>query len=707
MNIWHEFPLVRVYLAIATGNSIAIISGATGTSGLLAPGVLFLAVLLSSFNFQPVNTYKYRWVSGLILNLLLILVGYDLVVFHNGHLKEEDFTHRQGSHCLIAMVNETPLEKNQVYKTILSVKAISGKNIYTQASGRILTYLSKDSLSAKLHYGDLLIIGARPTPVEAPCNPAAYDYQRYLAANYVYDQVYLRPGTWKKLSSGNGSPITALALRVQDTFLALFRDNGIRGKEYAVASALILGSSDLLDAETRREYSGSGAMHILCVSGLHVAVIFAFLNLILGFMDKRESLRHIKTVILVLAIWFYAAITGFSPAVLRAAWMITFVIIGLRWMRQSNIYNVLAASALLISLADPLIILNVGFQLSYLAVLGIVTLEPVICHLWSPRWWIINWGWKMIAVSLAAQLATFPLACYYFHQFANYFLITNLVAVPTSALVIYAGMAVLIASPVHLISALMARLMIWLLIAMNTAIRWIEEAPGAVSRDVPFSLPMMALVYMLIIIIFMLWISRRKTYVFLALCILVFMALFNIFNTTTWNSQQEFVVYSVRKHTAFCFLSGREAVIFSDSVVAGDSSLIGFTMHPHWVSKALRKVEVVNLGSLDAMRENTFLLHGECVSRDHYFQFRRTKVAVISHKPGTMRSALKLPVDFLIVRDIPGLHMDEICALYAAGQIIFDSSSPVWRTRSWQKECLRLGQKCYSVPSDGAFIAPL
>ena len=707
MNIWHQFPLVRVYLALVTGTSAAIIFGSTSSPGLMIPCILFVAVLLSGIYFRGSDHYKYRWVFGLLLNIFFILLGYDLVAIHNGNLLADNFAREPGKDCLIAIVDEPPLIKDHVCKTILRVSAISRKDGWYKSSGRILAYFSKDSLAVKLHYGDMLILGTAPKPVDPPGNPGAFDYRRYLAANYVYHQMYLRTGTWLKLASGQGSPVIELASDLRDKFMGIFHANGISGKEYAVASALILGNSDQLDAETRREYAGSGAMHILSVSGMHVAVIFAMLNLILGFMDKRKNLKRIKAIILILAIWFYAAITGLSPAVLRAAWMITFVIIGLTWMRYANVYNVLAASAMLMTLADPLIITNVGFQLSYLAVLGIVSLHPVIYRLWIPRSWIIDWVWKLIAVSIAAQLATFPLAGYYFHQVTNYFLVTNLVAIPLSALVIYTGIAVLITSPVYFLSAVLAKLMAWLLIAMNSSVRWIEAAPGAVSRDVPFSLGMMVLIYLLMIVLYTLWISRRKVYVFLTLSIIMLMAGLNIVNAVKWQSQKEFVVYSVKKHTSFCFISGREAVLFSDSAVAGDSMLIGYAMRPHWVSKALKKVVVVNLEDPPSMLKKTPWLNGECVNLRNYYQFGKTRVAMLSHKPPLIHPEGRLSVDFLIIRNMPGLHMADVCAIYKARQVIIDSSTPIWRTRQWQEECSRMGQKCYAVPARGAFVAEL
>jgi competence protein ComEC len=707
MNIWHQFPLVRVYLAIAAGVSIAIISGATDSPGLLMPAALFMLVFLSGIYIRGTDHFKHRWIFGLLLNSFLLLLGYNLVLIHNGILKADHFSRREGKCNLIAIVDEPVVVKDHTCKTILRVSAVSGKEGCFKASGRLLAYFGKDSLSVKLRYGDMLAFGAVPRPVEPPRNPAAFDYRGYLASNYVYHQVFLSKGSWLKLSSDQGTTVTALAYKVRDKFLKIFRENGISGKEYAVASALILGSSDQLDAETRREYAGSGAMHILSVSGMHVAVIFAVLNLILGFMDKRNNLKILKTTILILAIWFYAAITGFSPAVLRAAWMITFVIIGITWMRQANIYNVLAASALLITMADPLIITNAGFQLSYFAVIGIVALEPFIYRLWIPKWWITNWVWKVISVSIAAQLATFPLACYYFHQFANYFLLTNLVAIPVSAFVIYAGIAVLFTSPFHLISAMLAKVMAFLLIVMNSSVKWIEEAPGAVTRDIPFSLYSMLLIYLLILILFMFWNNRRKVYIFLTLSTLMLIALLNVVNTWTWNHQHQFVVYSVKKHTSFCFISGREGVVFSDSALAGDSLLIGFTMRPHWVNMALLNVEVHCLGNPAGIRKADSMLNGEFVSIGNYYQFGKTRFAYISEKPPENHVGAKLAVDFLIVGNMPGVHMAEICALFTARQIVIDSSTPLWKSRQLEEECLKLGQECYSVTTRGAYIAEL
>jgi competence protein ComEC len=707
MNIWHQYPLVRIYIALASGVVLALALGTAEFFWLPVIGIILIAVFLSGSNFNWSKSHSLRWLFGLLVNVFIILLGFNLLILHRDILHSDHFSRTKGKHNIIAVVDEPPAIKENVSKMVLRVKAMAFSSGFKLASGRIMAYFRKDSSSAKLCYGDLLIISSEPQLIEGPKNPGSFDYRKYLEANNVYHQVFLRKGDWMKLDSGKGSAIISVAVKIRDKFLTIFRENGIGGKEYAVASALILGRTDLLDPETMREYAGSGAMHILSVSGMHVAVIFAVLNTLLFFMDKRRGLKIAKAILLILCIWFYATITGLSAAVLRSAWMISLLIVGLTWKRQANIYNVLAASAMIITLADPQIVVNVGCQLSYIAVLGIVALEPWIYKLWNPRWWITDWVWKLVAVSIAAQIATFPLAFYYFHQFANYFLLTNLVAIPISAFVIYSGIAVLLSSPIHMLSALLAKVMAGLLIVMNSSIRFIEQAPGSVTRNVPFSFLMLILVYLLILCLFRFWVSRNKVFLFLSMSVVFLLALLNIIYQNNWQKQRQFVVYALKNHTSFCFISGRQAVLFTDSVVAGDSMLIGYAIRPHWVSDAVNNVTIRILRSEISKPKPVHLLHGSCVTRGNYYQFEKIRIASISKKPPWNHKGAKLNVDYLIIPNIIGLKVGDICAAYSSGELIFDSSVPRWKSLKLQEECRKLGQKSYSVTLSGAFLAEL
>ena len=221
-----------------------------------------------------------------------------------------------------------------------------------------------------------------------------------------------------------------------------------------------------MDAATKLAYASTGTTHIMAVSGLQVGLLFAALTWGLQALFGRVRGFRLWSALLGLAvIWSYAFLTGLSASVLRATVMFTFVIAGRALGRQEMIFNTLAVAAFALLVWNPFLVVDVGFQLSFLAVLSIVYLQPRIAgwlavepyfyarqHPWHSRvrrrsWQVGGWAldkiWQATALSLAAQVATFGLGLYYFHQFPLSFLVSNLVAVPISSGAVYVGLALL------------------------------------------------------------------------------------------------------------------------------------------------------------------------------------------------------------------------------------------------------------------------
>ena len=217
-------------------------------------------------------------------------------------------------------------------------------------------------------------------------------------------------------------------------------------------------------------------------------------------LDRSKRTRWLKVILLLLAIWSYAFITGLSPSVLRAAVM--FSLFSWRESRhaKSNPYNILAASAFILLVYNPYLLMLVGFQLSYAAVLAIVALFDPIYRLLAFRSYLADQVWKLIVVSLAAQIGTFPLAIYYFHQFPVYFLITNMVVIPLAWLIINTGVLLLMVSWISVwLSAIIGMLLSVFLMVMNGAVNFIHGLPGAVLHGLVLHLPQVVLIYLLII----------------------------------------------------------------------------------------------------------------------------------------------------------------------------------------------------------------
>jgi len=192
-------------------------------------------------------------------------------------------------------------------------------------------------------------------------------------------------------------------------------------------------------------------------------------------------------------------LTGFSPSVLRASAMLSFVVVGLWSGRDAEVGNALVASAFVLLLVDPLLITRTGFQLSYLAVFGICYIHPLIFRLWEPANGLLHRTWELTSVSASAQLMTFPLAAMAFHQFPNLFLLSNLAVIPLATVAIYCGMTTLLLAALgNTLKLVVAGCsgMVW---GMNRVVRTVDSIPGSVTTGIELTAGETLLVYAVIL----------------------------------------------------------------------------------------------------------------------------------------------------------------------------------------------------------------
>ena len=305
-------------------------------------------------------------------------------------------------------------------------------------------------------------------------------------------------------------------------------------------------------------YSSSGAMHVLAVSGLHVGIIYLLLNSLFLFFEKFKYGKYLKAVFLILSLWAYALLTGLSPSVLRAATMFSFIIIGSALKRQTNIYNTLAASAFVLLLYNPYILLQVGFQLSYAAVLGIVYLQPKLYKLIYTKHWLLDKIWAITTVSIAAQLATFPLDIYYFHQFPNYFLLSNLFVIPLATFIIGGGVLLFVTSVIPFFPGSLAWVVNKILMLLNFSVQWVENLPYSLSLGISITVLETIIVYTIIILFFSSIIKWKPRLLQLSLALVIFFMILQIKEQYRTGKQQYFIVYDVPKERAIDFVDGNK-----------------------------------------------------------------------------------------------------------------------------------------------------
>lgn len=705
MQRWNPYPFFRLIVPFVLGILASIYSGLhfdLSHHFYLVFAILFMIpVLLSYF----VKSWQMRWVPGMLTTIFLFLAGFSLTVYHTPKYHPLNISNHEETRGVILMRITEPLtEKTNSYKTTGELLSVIDSGDKRPLSGEVLIYFEKDSLVKSLRYGDKIIVNARISEVSAPGNPHQFNYKRFLANSGIYHQVYLSSDRWRKTGENQVNPVFEFAYSARQKLLYMLKENGLHGDEYAVVSAILLGYDDFMDRELRDKYAGAGALHVLCVSGLHVGIIFLILSFILKPLSRNKTLRYLKMALLLLSIWVYAFITGLSPSVMRAG--IMFSLFAWRESRRekSNPYNILAASAFILLAIDPWMITKIGFQLSYSAVLAIISLFSPIYSLMPVKNMLLDYFWKLTVVSIAAQIGTFPFAIFYFHQFPTYFFITNIVVIPLVWLILNLGILVLVVSAFSTLVSLYLSSALWfLLVALNRSVEYIDALPGSTLQGLVISFGQVVIIYSAIILLSRAFITRNAILLIIGSSVMVLLGLSLSMDRLNRLQQKEIIVYHAGRNTGIDFISGSKAWFLADSALMHDDQTIDFNISGNRIYSGVRSVSQIELGdSATAVVDSSgaaFHLYAP-----GFVCFEGKRIALLGSDHQKHKPDKPMDVDVLILSGKPVLTMEEIRAEFDFENLILDVSLAPWLARRWKPYCDSIGIRCHNVRTEGSFI---
>jgi competence protein ComEC len=539
----HQNPFVRICIPFIVGISI---SHFFELNLILIISLLLFFILFVVFSLlkTPLQNYRSRWLPGASLLFFCVLFG----IFYKLHYKETkhvflDELYTQGFQSFIVDINnDVEVKQNSVKTTVSNIGIIENSQL-SPVDGKMVVYFQKDSLSEKLKYGDRIILHTRPQLPEKSLNPYSFDYRNYLLRLGISHRAWVASDKWILISENHGNVLISYALRLRNKILTILEAQLGYSDEYKVASAILTGYRASLDFDLRQLYSNAGAMHVMCVSGLHVGVIFIILSKLFSFLsDRKTAQRLIKVILILLFIWGYALLTGFSSSVLRASTMFSFVAIGGLFKRNIPIYNSLAASAVLLLLINPMALFQIGFQLSYLAVIGIVALFPFLQKMMPVKNMVLVKIRDLVAVSIAAQIMTAPISLYYFHQFPNYFILTNIIVVPLAGFIVYAAIPALLFYQIPFLGEIFGQILGFLVKSMNFSVLTIDLLPGSVSKYLYLSAFQIVLMYISLILIIVALETKRKQFVLYAFSCIVCIVGINSFQRIQNMNHKELLI---------------------------------------------------------------------------------------------------------------------------------------------------------------------
>lgn len=552
-NTIQKIPFLRLSIALAAG--IILGSYFEISIAFILSAIIFILIFLILVN----RNYKFNRnvIFGLGIHLLLILLA--LLIFQLHNKKPHFFENGK----FMATILEAPQEKQNSYKSVLKLSAFHKNDSIIKTNEKVIVYFGKQDEIKELKPGDNILFNQSPQFVNNNGNPYEFDYKKYLERKKIYRQLYLPAKSWIKTENRTLFSLQIQAELVREKLLNIYRVQNLGENEFKILSALTLGYKRGLDPEIKYVFSAAGAMHVLAVSGLHVGIIFLVMLKLLGFLKRQKMGKIIFICTVISCLWFYAFITGLSPSVARAATMFTFFIIGDNLQRPSNFYNSLAASAFFLLLINPNFLFEVSFQLSYSAVFGIVYLQPRLEKILLLKNKFTKYFWQLLTVSVAAQIATFPLALYYFNQFPTYFWITNLFVILAVTVLIPLGLALLAFSKISLISTALSFIINNIIGGIYWLLQKIEDLPFSVWE---VSLNRIELIFILAFLfsIFIFLKTPRIMYIKSTLTFLLLLFIFSFTNKSIHLKQKEIIVYNNTDNTIVHLISGKKNYIISE-----------------------------------------------------------------------------------------------------------------------------------------------
>ncbi|PZX50185.1 ComEC/Rec2 family competence protein [Algoriphagus chordae] len=570
-----DFPFLRYLPFILMG----IFCGQSSWSPDLLTLAIILAViwlcyllLISSHRKQkspiPPNSLAY---------LALFVFGALLVQNKERHRDfRTDLLHADNYLAEVTMYDQ---QKPNSFENLLEVKSALIEGVWSDAYGKVLVYHQS---AQALKPGEVVLVKKKPETIASPLNPYEFDYMQYLERQGIQYRQFLGKD-FQVIDSEGGSRFDYFLVHLRHRIAEMIKSKIPNEKSAQIALALLLGQKKALDPSIREAYAQAGVMHILAVSGLHVGIIYAFFILILKPLKLKKEKARLYLLFVILVIWLYALLTGLAPSVVRAATMFSLLTLGQMRERRPSIYNILAFSAILMITINPDLIYEVGFQLSYLAVLGIVMIQPLILNCWLPRYKILEYIWQLTSVSIAAQLVTFPLSLYYFHIFPTYFLLGNLLIIPLAFLIMQVGVPLMILGWIPIVSDALGWVLSWLIWLQNWIAEAIQLIPGGKLDRLTMDFSGMIFVWGMLLIAASWEFGSKRKLSWLALSLVFCWAGFQLYKEYQIPSK-ELIVYQGKKSQLFDFSSSGVLYSWNLGLEPGE---ISYSIYPnrlqnHW-----------------------------------------------------------------------------------------------------------------------------
>lgn len=650
----------------------------SGTAGLLLTAVPTLA-LLSFFLQKPSLSYGAACTTFAAVFILGWIACYITDIRHDprwfGH------TINQGN-CYTARVLETPHQTPRTWKLKLVITGVRDSSGLHPCRGEAFVYVFRSDTTLQLRRGDQIIVPGNWMPISNAGNPYEFDYARFCRRNGLYYQQFVRqedvfigpPATRQSLLNRvHASAMESLALCLKDP------------NTLGLLQAMLLGDDAHFDPELRQAYSDTGVIHIVAISGAHVAVFFWIVSAFF-FWLKGSRFDVIRYLVALPIVCFYVAVAGAPASAVRSAVMFSYLSFALFVRRESGPLNQLFATAFFMLLYQPSWLFSIGFQLSFLAVLSLMLFYAGTARLIRPKNFVFRWLWKGIAASIAAEILIAPLVAFYFHLLPLSFLPANIIAMACMGVLLSGGLLLLAMARLPLVAAPLATAITWLANTFNRVVVFFQSLNPMSLKHLYLSPGVLILVYLTLLFMALFLIRKRTRHLLYSLTALCILLIATTHRNYSLLQQRQLVVYNVPNGWYAELIKGNRFIPWLPAAAPPASAIAYATREMH-----------IRAGAWHCSDS----LHAELLCFG-------AKTLLVLKQPPLAPPPPELQSDHLFVSyRLPPFSRAHLDRLPAHSKLIISGAQDRFVLKQWKDSCRAMKIAAHFTLLDGAFVLKL
>lgn len=689
----HKYPALRLLLPLALGvmcGDTLYDLGSKPLSGLFFIGFVILAFLLL-FLYHRHLAYRLRWLFGLLNTVLMLLLGALLI---NLYYDSSSYVYADSPRVYRVEIARTPEWRERSVRCQVNVVEQIDSLQQTPIRRKALIYLLPDSLSHQLRCGDELLIYTDLSQALLPSHPDAFNYMTYLRRKGVSGSGYVAQQRFTVTKHNDKQTLTQRADQWRERLVNYYRRLGFGGDELAILTALTLGDKSELSDEQRDVFSVAGASHILAISGMHILFIYALLCFLLQLLSKHNRWSNIIRHLLIIGVlWAYVFLIGFPPSAVRATIMFTLLLCATLFSGERISLNLVFATAFIMLLLRPVWLFDVGFQLSFAAVISILLIQPLLYHLIKITNRVGRYVWEVITLTLAAQIGTAPLVAFYFSRFSTYFLLSGLMLVVQVSAIIYGTFVMFLFAPFPWLQQKVVFLLKELLQLLIATAHWIVSLPSASFDDIWIYRGEVVLFYFMLISIVLFAMKRNAK---MLIASVTFLLLFLIGGSwcRSIDSPGDRIVFYNQKHSPaiHCITSNRNSwIVYGDTLSHTDE--LQKEVSRYWNKMRLNTPKAI----LGDCRHSSLWVNSGIVN------FKGCTIAMINNNHWSdLISSAPLTLDYIyLCSDYRGT-ITALNRLFNFKRVIIDTSVTPYHLKQWMEECKQLNLPVVALSLQGS-----